>query len=88
MLHNLEVEPHLTFFSVLTVKLCRLYMDDTWTHLILWLHLGPSLQKKVHDHSNGQLLVNVESVFVLDTHNLKVIVVIILAIVTTCDHIK
>lgn len=37
-----------------------LYMSITGSYLALWVHWGPSLQEKVHVHSYGQLLMNVE----------------------------
>lgn len=37
-------------------------MSITGSYLALWVHWGPSLQEKVHVHSYGQLLMNVESI--------------------------
>lgn len=49
--------------SFLELRLIRLYMSVTGSYLTFLVHLDPSLLGKVHVHSNGHLLVNVESTF-------------------------
>lgn len=51
------------FVSFLELRLIRLYMSVTGSYLTFLVHLDPSLLGKVHVHSNGYLLVNVESTF-------------------------
>lgn len=48
------------FVSFLELRLIRLYMSVTGSYLTF---LDPSLLGKVHVHSNGHLLVKVESTF-------------------------
>lgn len=61
-----------SYITYVKVKAYRLYMSITGSHLALWVHWGPSLQEKVHDHSYGQLLMNVESTF----HHYKILSVL------------
>lgn len=51
------------FVSFLELRLIRLYMSVTGSYLTFLVHLDPSLLGKVHVHSNGHLLVKVESTF-------------------------
>lgn len=53
----------ITSLSLFKESMLGLYMSLTGSYLALWVHWGPSLQEKVHVHSYGQLLVNVESSF-------------------------